>query len=64
MYAIPHKTMSQSICAKLVSDKVNGKKEGEGIINLSTIEYGDYFFLVILLEINKPVIIGRNPNLW
>lgn len=57
--------MSQNICAKLVSlDKVDGKKEGEEVANLSVIEYGDYFFLVLLLEINKPVTIGRNPNLW
>jgi hypothetical protein len=57
--------MSQNICAKLVSlDKVNGKKEGEEIINLPAVEHGDYFFLVLLLEINKPVTIGRNPNLW
>ncbi|KAH9082238.1 kinase-like protein [Lactarius deliciosus] len=46
--------MSQNICAKLVSlDKVDGKKE----------EFGNYFFLVLLLEVNKPVTIGRNPNL-
>jgi hypothetical protein len=57
--------MSQNICAKLVSlDKVNGKKEGEETIKSSTIKYGDNFFLVLLLEINKPVTIGRNPNLW
>ncbi|KAH8991926.1 kinase-like protein [Lactarius akahatsu] len=56
--------MSQNICAKLVSlDKVDGKKEGEEVAKFSIIESGNYFFLVLLLEVNKPVTIGRNPNL-
>jgi hypothetical protein len=58
-------TMNQNVCAKLVSlDKVDGTKGGEEEYNLSPIEYDDYFFLVLLLEINKPLTIGRNPNLW
>lgn len=56
-------TMDQNICAKLVSmDKRDGKKEGgrpsPSGRNVSKIS------LVLLLEINKPVTIGRNPNLW
>ncbi len=57
--------MGENLCAKLISlDKLDGKKEGEEVFNLSTIKYGDYPFLVLLLEVNKPVTIGRNPNLW
>ena len=53
----------QNICAKLVSlDKINGKKEGEQMATLCRMRR--LFSPVLLLEINKPVTIGRNPNLW
>jgi hypothetical protein len=55
--------MDQDICAKLVSlDKIDGKKEGEKYSHSSIL-----LLLpspVLLLEINKPVTIGRNPDLW
>lgn len=60
--AIPF-TMDRNICAKLVSlDKIDGKKEGGQMRTFCSMRR--LFPPVLLLEINKPVTIGRNPNLW
>jgi hypothetical protein len=59
-------TMDRDICAKLVSlDKRDGKKEGGQ--TRTFLQYVSMHLLsppVLLLEINKPVTIGRNPTLW
>jgi len=52
-----------SICAKLVTVNNIGRKEGGMMLYQCFITFF-HGFLAIVLSLNKPVTIGRNPSLW